>query len=83
MNHQKALLASALSAVIAIGALASAPAAAADQEPCYGIAKAGQNDCKSGAHDCKGHAKTDNDPGDFKLVPSGTCQQMGGQTQPM
>ena len=83
MNRNKTLIASAFGAVIAMGVLASAPAAAADKDQCFGIAKAGQNDCKSASHACAGQAKTDNDPADFKLVPAGTCQQMGGQTKPM
>ncbi|KUM04353.1 DUF2282 domain-containing protein [Chromobacterium subtsugae] len=83
MNRNKTLIATAFGAVIAMGALASAPAAAADKDQCFGIAKAGQNDCKNASHACAGQAKTDNDPADFKLVPAGTCQQMGGQTKPM
>ncbi|WP_434633617.1 BufA1 family periplasmic bufferin-type metallophore [Chromobacterium sp. CV08] len=83
MNSNKALLASALGAILAIGTLASAPASAADKDQCFGIAKVGQNDCKTASHGCAGQAKTDNDPADFKLVPAGTCQQMGGQTKPM
>ncbi|AVG18332.1 MULTISPECIES: BufA1 family periplasmic bufferin-type metallophore [Chromobacteriaceae] len=83
MNSNKTLIASALGAVIALGVLASAPASAADKDQCYGIAKAGQNDCKTDAHACAGHSKVDKDPADFKLVPAGTCQKMGGHTKPM
>lgn len=47
---------------------------------CFGIAKAGQNDCasKTGVHGCAGEAKVDNDKGDFKTVPEGTCKKLGG-----
>ncbi|WP_109481293.1 DUF2282 domain-containing protein [Paraburkholderia sp. C35] len=47
---------------------------------CYGIAKAGQNDCasKTGVHGCAGEAKVDNDKGDFKNLPEGTCKKLGG-----
>lgn len=83
MNSNKTLIASALGAVIALGVLASAPAAAADKDQCFGVAKAGQNDCKTDAHACAGQSKMDNDPADFKLVPAGTCQKMGGHTKPM
>ncbi|AXE28881.1 hypothetical protein DK842_02480 [Chromobacterium phragmitis] len=83
MNPNKTLIASALGAVIAFGALASMPAAAADKDQCFGIAKAGQNDCKNAAHACAGQSKMDKDPADFKLVPAGTCQKMGGHTKPM
>ncbi|MCP1289717.1 MULTISPECIES: DUF2282 domain-containing protein [Chromobacterium] len=84
MSTSKTLIASALGAVVAIGALASAPAAAADKEKCYGIAQAGKNDCASatGAHSCAGQAKTDKDPGDWKYVAKGSCEKMGGSTAP-
>lgn len=58
------------------GLVLSAPAAAQDTEMCYGIAKAGENDCKAGAHDCKGMSTVDYDPQSFKLVPAGTCTSM-------
>ncbi|QYD68763.1 DUF2282 domain-containing protein [Paraburkholderia edwinii] len=47
---------------------------------CYGIAKAGQNDCasKTGVHGCAGESKVDYDKGDFKNVPEGTCKKLGG-----
>lgn len=84
MSTSKTLIASALGAVVAIGALASAPAAAADKEKCYGIAQAGKNDCASatGAHSCAGQAKMDKDPGDWKYVAKGSCEKMGGSTAP-
>jgi uncharacterized membrane protein len=69
-----------VSALTVAGALAtalslSAPAFAADEQ-CYGIAMKGQNDCKAGAHDCKGMSSVDYDGQSFKLVPSGTCTSM-------
>ena len=41
---------------------------------------AGKNDCANlaGTHSCAGQAKMDNDKGDWKYVPAGTCKQMGG-----
>ncbi|WP_062787588.1 DUF2282 domain-containing protein [Aquitalea pelogenes] len=82
MNASKTLLASAMGAVVTLAALAAAPAQAAEQEKCYGVAMAGMNDCASatGAHSCKGQAMVDKDPGDWKLVAKGSCQQMGGNT---
>ncbi|UTH72593.1 DUF2282 domain-containing protein [Chromobacterium sp. IIBBL 290-4] len=83
-KQNQALIASALGAVIAMGALSAAPAAAADKEKCYGIAQAGKNDCASatGAHSCAGQAKVDKDPGDWKYVAKGSCDKMGGNTVP-
>jgi uncharacterized membrane protein len=64
------------------GSLASAlamfavPAYAQEMEKCYGVAMKGQNDCKAGMHDCKGHSTVDYDGESFKLVPAGTCTTM-------
>lgn len=76
------LLSTALATVVALGLTAPAHAAdmKASKEKCFGIAKAGQNDCAnlSGTHSCAGQAKADNDPADWKFVPKGTCKQLGG-----
>lgn len=43
-------------------------------EKCYGVAMAGQNDCKAGAGTtCAGTQKTDYEHDHFKSVPVGTC----------
>ncbi len=73
-----------ITAVALAGAMATAlssvafqaPASAAEMEKCYGIAKAGENDCKAGAHACKGHSTVDFDGQSFKMVPAGTCVDM-------
>lgn len=65
-------------------ALLSSPALAqnAAKEKCFGIAKAGQNDCANlaGTHSCAGQAKVDNDKGEWKYVAAGTCKTMMGMT---
>lgn len=76
MNKQ-ILLSSALVAMLAAGV--AAPVSAADaMEKCYGIAKAGMNDCAGNSHACAGQSKVDNDKGEFKAVKAGTCVKMGG-----
>lgn len=79
MNKRHALLATALAAVCAAGTAQAADNAG--KEKCYGVAKAGQNDCASsnGSHSCAGQTKQDNDPRDWKFVAKGTCTQMGGK----
>ena len=74
------ILSSALASVMAAGLVA--PAAAQSKEKCYGIAKAGQNDCASlsGSHSCAGQAKADNAPDEWKYVPKGECKKMGGMS---
>jgi uncharacterized membrane protein len=80
----QALIRSALVGLIALGTAGSALAAAdtAGKEKCYGVAKAGQNDCANatGTHACSGQSKADNSPDDWKYVATGTCTKMGGKT---
>jgi uncharacterized membrane protein len=52
----------------------------ADKEKCYGVAKAGKNDCAANGHSCAGQSKVDNDPTEWKYVPKGECEKMGGTT---
>ena len=47
-------------------------------EMCFGVAKAGGNDCKAGAHDCAGMSKVDADPASFVVLPAGTCEKIAG-----
>jgi mercuric ion transport protein len=54
-------------------------AAGGKTETCFGVAKAGQNDCSTAKHSCNGQASVDNAPDDFKYVPRGTCQKIGGK----
>ena len=83
MNNQL-FIRTALASVLAIGAISAhaAPVARrfASKEKCFGIAKAGANDCASatGSHSCAGTATKDNDKGDWKYVDKGTCDKMGG-----
>lgn len=68
----------------ALAGLATAGVAHADDTVnCYGVAKAGNNDCasKTGVHDCAGKATVDHDKGDFKTVPKGTCEKLGGSPE--
>ena len=68
----------------AVGLAASPAFAAADgKEKCYGVAKAGENDCASaaGTHDCSGHSTTDYNGQDWKSTAKGTCEKMGGKLE--
>lgn len=62
---------------------AATPANAEDKVKCYGIAKAGENDCANaaGTHSCAGQSTVDYDGGEWKLATAGTCEEMGGQQQ--
>ncbi|MFZ6816557.1 DUF2282 domain-containing protein [Undibacterium sp. Rencai35W] len=78
MNN-KALIAVALASLV--GSTVALAAEPAKTEKCFGIAKAGQNDCatKTGSHSCAGQGKKDMDPNEWKKVPAGTCEKMGGK----
>ena len=82
--NKRALVSSTLASALAL-AIGQAHAADAKlaQEKCFGVAKAGQNDCSSatGTHSCAGQAKVDNDANDWKYVAKGTCEKMGGSTK--
>jgi uncharacterized membrane protein len=74
-------VASALAAALSAALMTSVQAQ--ETEQCYGVAKAGQNDCKAGGHDCKGQSEADADPDSFVLLPVGTCKKIdGGSLQP-
>lgn len=77
--NQRALIAATAASLMSL-ALASAPVAAQEKEKCFGIAKAGQNDCAnlSGSHSCAGQSKVDMDKGEWKYVAKGTCKDMKG-----
>ena len=83
MNH-RLVASSALASVLAMGLLGAAQAqeGAKDKEKCYGVAKAGSNDCAnlSGSHTCAGQAKVDKGVDEWSYVAKGTCKKLGGMT---
>jgi uncharacterized membrane protein len=81
-NHMNKQWIAAAAFTAALGATLATPVFAADMEKCYGIAKAGQNDCKGNSHSCAGQATKSMDKGEFKAVAKGTCSQMGGSLTP-
>jgi uncharacterized membrane protein len=84
-----------LSALLGAAVLASlaAPARAGDtttamdkpaMEKCYGVARAGKNDCAAGDHSCAGHSTKDFDKASFVSLPAGACAKLaGGSTTAM
>ena len=70
-------------AVTGAVALSSSTAYAADNEKCFGVAKAGKNDCQTPVSSCAGTSKADSNAQAFILVPKGTCDKLvGGSTAP-
>ena len=83
MNSRQ-MLSAAIGGLLALGLAGNASAAdkKMEMEQCFGIAKAGKNDCSSNksAHSCAGQATKNNDPQDFVAVPKGTCEKIAGGT---
>lgn len=72
------VLAAGIAAGIAAG-LATSPAhaAAPAMEKCYGVAKAGQNDCAAGpGTSCAGTSTRDYQGNAWKLVKKGSCESI-------
>ncbi len=71
----------------AITAMAQTPASAPNftAEKCYGVAKAGSNDCAStGNNSCGGTSRLDADPNAWIFVPTGVCDKIvNGSTTPV
>ncbi len=83
--NQRQMISTAVASAFAMGLLGAATQASAQEkgkEKCYGVSKAGQNDCANlaGTHSCAGQAKVDNDTGEWKYVAAGTCKTMKGMT---
>ncbi len=63
------------------GALAHMePKKNSNMEKCYGVVKAGKNDCTSkvNKHVCAGQAKTDSDAHEWIKLPNGLCNKLVG-----
>jgi uncharacterized membrane protein len=76
MKQSVALTALAFAAITSGAALAQDKGASikGEKEKCYGVAKAGQNDCAAGpGTTCAGTAKADYQGNAWKYVPKGTC----------
>ena len=85
--NKRALIATALAAAVAAPSVAfaqkPAPTPPFEAEKCYGIAKAGQNDCQNSAGSCAGTSKADAQPDAWIYVPTGTCSKIvGGSLKP-
>jgi uncharacterized membrane protein len=88
MIPTKCIAASAIAAVASLSTAAIAQSAPAPQpefsfEKCYGVSKAGMNDCQTNTHSCAGTATADNQGDAWIYLPSGSCGKLtGGSTEP-
>ena len=84
--NKKTIVNGAAAAAIVIAASTSQIALAEkpSMEKCYGVAKAGKNDCAAGpGTSCAGSSTTDGQGNAWMLVPAGTCEKIvGGSLEP-
>lgn len=82
-----ATIRAAIAALLAVGLPAAAHEPKHTEQPpgterCFGVAKAGENQCGTAKHACGAMSTVDNDPAEWKYVPKGTCEKMGGKAPP-
>ena len=77
MKTSHMLIASAVAAAISLPGTVLAQAKA-ETEKCYGIVKAGQNDCQTATSSCSGTSKKDKQADAWISVPKGTCAKIVG-----
>jgi uncharacterized membrane protein len=84
MNANPLAIASAVALALSFAAGAGqAQTADPKQEKCYGIVKAGKNDCQTATSSCAGTSKKDAQADAWIYVPAGTCAKIvGASNQP-
>jgi uncharacterized membrane protein len=83
MNNTPASMTTALTGLFALTVAAMsipAHAEAPKMEKCYGVVKAGKNDCQTSASACAGTATKDNQKDAWLYLPKGTCEKISGGT---
>jgi len=82
MKTNPKLLSAAVAGLITLGTLSvGVQADDAAKEKCYGVAKAGKNDCAANGHACAGQSTKDGNGAEWIYVPAGTCERIvGGST---
>ena len=75
MNTTRIAIASALAAALVLPAAVHAQG---NMEKCYGVSKAGKNDCQTAKSSCAGTSKQDSQADAWISVPRGTCDKIIG-----
>lgn len=91
MKCSETRIGAAIAGVLAVGLMAACTAetakneggggAAAATEKCYGVSKAGKNDCHTATSSCAGTSKKDAQEDAWISVPKGTCDKIVGGSQ--
>ena len=83
MTSKTSILAAAIGGLVVLSgsvAFAADDSKDAATEKCYGVSKAGKNDCAGAAHSCQGQSKKDADAKEWVKLPKGTCERLVGGT---
>ena len=80
MKDSKAIASAAVASLFALSALSSIGTAYAEDKPekCYGVVKAGKNDCQTSSGSCAGTVKNDGQKDAWIYLPKGTCEKIVG-----
>lgn len=87
-SQTSVLLASAMAVALSLAVEAAAqggpaPTPKFEHEKCYGISKAGKNDCQTTNSSCAGTSKRNAQGDAWIYVPKGSCDKVvGGSTKP-
>ena len=73
-------VACALNAAALFAAALPASAQSPMTEKCFGVAKAGKNDCQTKHSSCAGTSKKDNQRDAWLTLPKGACEKIVGGT---
>jgi uncharacterized membrane protein len=81
MNKTQLVIASAMIAAFSLPLVGSAqsgpaPSPKFEHEKCFGIAKAGKNDCQTANSSCAGTSRRDKQGDAWIYVPKGTCARV-------
>jgi uncharacterized membrane protein len=74
-------IASAVAAALAlpiVTASAEPVAQPPKSEKCYGVTKAGHNDCQTATSSCAGTSRSDNQKDAYVYLPMGVCSKISG-----
>lgn len=82
MKNRDTLVKSAAAAFLVLTSVSASATsvddASAASEKCYGLVKAGMNDCATATASCAGSAKQDKQPDAFVFMPVGLCNKLVG-----
>ena len=81
MNKTQSAAAAVVAAVGMTFAAGQAVAAKKKMEKCYGVVKAGKNDCQTATSSCAGTSKVDDQKDAWVLVPAGLCDRLTGSAK--